>query len=572
MKKIIFRVIALALIAIMCLGAVACGNTGNQDVETSDTTSNTSASTEASTTATTTASTDAETTGNGGEGGEGGTNVNSEEALFAEILKAYEASMAYQGALTINATQGSLYQEGEEAEKATADMSMSADPAKNIYFEKESSQITGSYASTYESVNKTFIVDGAVYEYDKYSSESANSQPNNNETYYKNAESIKIEDISEYMTEMVGGVIGGVSKAETYAALKAAFAKVFSELKARAIADYVEDGALKEGETITVEPAISIKKEAGETVLTIVSKFAVDELADDSDEMIKNYVIDYTRTIAAKDGKISKVGVDYDMSADVSVDGATESMKFAAAIDLTYNMVYSFDQATYDAITVSLPTDPAQIVDAAQDDIITVNWHIGTIDDDHTYYPESENVSYIFLDYTEDIQRACGYERKVEADEFGNYVEVEDYYVKVKGFYKDAALTQAIDTATITNTELIALGDVYVDVEIKDGMAIVSECYGEPENQLSIEYQIVDAQIFAYSSASLDKNPRAVRVSDPLRIRDEGNDSDYKILVNGVETAGETITLESGKVYLIETVRIIKDADKDIEYIIPELF
>ena len=283
--KIFFRIIAVALIAIMCLGVVACGNTGNQNGETSDTVPETSASTEA----TTTASTDAETIGNGGEGG---SNVNSEEALFEEILKAYEASMAYQGALTLNAIQYSLSQEGENVEQTTATLSMSADPVKNIYFETESSQGSGSYTSSYESINKTFIVDGVVYEYDKNSSERTNSQPYSEEIYYKNVESFKAEDVSEYMTVMLGNVVGGASKAETYAALKSAFAKVFSEIKDRKVQEYLEDGALKEGATITVEPVISIKKEAGETVLTIVSKFAVDELADDSYETIKNYVID----------------------------------------------------------------------------------------------------------------------------------------------------------------------------------------------------------------------------------------------------------------------------------------
>ena len=260
------------------------------------------------------------------------------------------------------------------------------------------------------------------------------------------------------------------------------------------------------------------------------------------------------------------------MSAELFEGDASESMKFAGGFDLTYNVVYGFDQAAYDAISVSLPTDPAQIVDAANDNGIAVNWHIGAIEDEHTYYNDSEDVSSIFQEYAEDVRIQGGYEWKIEIDVHGNTTEVEDYYVTVKGFYKDAALTQAIDPATITEAELAALGDVYVDVDIKDGMAIVSEAYGEPENQLSIEYQIVEATIFAYGSASPVGDLRVEDVSNPLRIRYEGNDSGYKKLVNGVETAGETITLESGKIYLIETVIIIKDADKDIDYIIPEMF
>ncbi|MBR6680906.1 MAG: hypothetical protein IKL59_06560 [Clostridia bacterium] len=567
-NKVIFRIISLALLVILCLGAVSCANGGGAD-GTSDTTG-ASDTTAASTDAGTTAGTTAETDDKGGS-----TGAKSDEALFAEVLEAYEATMAYKGALTVNATQSQNEQEGEEIYEGTATMAMSVDPEKNIYFEKEGMQSGGEYAYSYESINKVFLVDGALYEYDKNYSVSGNSEPYEDETYYKNAEGASEEEIADGLMKMIDEMIGGATKAETYADLKAAFAKVFSEIKAREIAESIEDGALKEGATITMEPEITVKKEAGETVLTIVSKFAAEELADDSSTTIKNYVINYTRTIAAKDGKISRVVTVYDISADVtetSPEGASETIKIASGINMAYSFAYSFDQAGYDAIAVSLPSDPTLIVDAIEDNGVNVTWHLGPMENKRTYYMESSSMEALFREYADDLQRDFGYEWQYSTDGDGNPSETQVPFVTVKGFYKDAALTQAIDPSTITLAELNALeGNVYVDVAIKDGMAIVNDESGR-EEQLSIEYQIVASSMFGSRSSAGILKPSVVSVSNPLKIRDEESKYEYKVLVNGVETEGNTITLENGKIYVIKTLRIIKDADLDMDHIIPEIF
>lgn len=569
-NKVIFRIISLALLVILCLGAVSCANGGGAD-GTSDTTG-ASDTTAASTDAGTTAGTTAETDDKGGD--KNSSNLVGDEALFAEVLEAYEATMAYKGALTVNATQTQNEQEGEEIYEGTATMAMSVDPEKNIYFEKEGMQSGGEYAYAYESINKVFVVDGALYEYDKNYSVSGDSDPYEYETYYKNAEGASEEEITDSLMKMIGEMIGGATKAETYADLKAAFAKVFSEIKAREIAEYIEDGALKEGATITMEPEITVKKDSGETVLTIVSKFAAEELADDSSTTVKNYVINYTRTIAAKDGKISRVVTVYDVSADVtetSPEGASEAMRIAAGIDMAYSFAYSFDQAGYDAIAVSLPSDPDLIVDAVADNGINVTWHLGPMENKRTYYMESSSMEALFREYADDLQRDFGYEWQYSTDGDGNTSETQVPYVTVKGFYKDAALTQAIDPSTITLAELNALeGNVYVDVAIKDGMAIVNGGSGR-EEQLSIEYQIVASSILGSRSSAEISKPSVVRVSNPLTIRDEESKYEYKVLVNGVETEGNTITLENGKIYVIKTLRIIKDADLDMDHIIPEI-
>ena len=561
-NKVIFRIISLALIAIMCMGIVSCANSGGAD--TTDTSADTTAAaTEAGTTEGTTASTD--------NGGNGEVKPTGEEAMFAEILKAYEASMAYDGAFTMNALQQQTQKGGEENSTGTSTMFVSLDPEKNIFLEKESMVSEGSYGGSYDMLNKTFVIDGVVYEYDKNQSTNSNGEKNEDETYYKNAESVDDNEINEYMDYMLKGIVGGTVKAESYAAFKAAFAKVFSEVKARATAEFIADGELKEGQTISVEPIISIKQENGEIVLTITSKFSTAEIAYGEEEIIKNYSIDYTRIIAAKDGKISRVVMDYSGSANVCESAADEGVKFEMGLKIAVDMKYAFDQAAYDAIPVTLPTDPAEIVDATSEDGLKVTWHIGTIEINNSYYNKTEDVSYLFDEFSMELLNELGYEMKDGTDEFGNHIFVEDYNVTIKGFYKDAALTQAIDTATITADELAALGDVYVDVDVKEGMAIVMKMYGDYDNQLSLEYQIVMAELFV-GNASPYYRPFAVPVSEPYDIRDEGSDRKYKVIINGVETEGDTVMLESGKIYNIEQRYIITDADQTLEFIIPEIF
>ena len=565
--KIFFRIIAVALIAIMCLGVVACDKSNKKDKETTGAETTGAETTVGTTEAITTGA--PETTGitdNSGNSSIGGgtANAGDEEALYAEFLAAYEASMAYDGSITVDAIQTQSEQEGEEKSEAIMRSHVSLDPANKTYFEK-STMTRDTYS--HDTIVKMFTVDGVMYEYDNVKRSSGESEPSVEETYTKNADTSILEYMGEFMEYTLGGAVGGAYKAKTYSELKAAFAKVFSEIKDREIIEYKEDGALKPDATITVEPEISIKKENGETVLTIVAHFEADELADDSHTILNNYVVAYTRTVSVKDGKISAVAVDYSLNADVtetSDDGTSETLKVAGGMARDYDIEYVFDQAGYDSITVSLPNEE-EIVDASGEDGIVLNIHLGAIETGVVYYEERyETASEIFEIYASSVKNIGYTYENID----GQDVRVD--FVTANGFYRDEALTQAIDLETLTSEDLKTMGDVYVGYTIKEGMALVNEISGRVD-ELSLEYQIVSSDLF--SSESSGKNvPRAISVSNPFTIRDEESKYEYKVLVNGVETEGYTITLENGKVYIIETLRIVKDADKDMDFIIPDMF
>ena len=131
--------------------------------------------------------------------------------------------------------------------------------------------------------------------------------------------------------------------------------------------------------------------------------------------------------------------------------------------------------------------------------------------------------------------------------------------VKVNGFYKDAALTQAIDPAAITRDELLALDAIYTDYTIRENSALVSENY-ESEYVYSLDYQIVMWNMFNYKEAGM-KDPSLVTTAEPFRF-DVGEET--KVIVNGVEVQGNSINLESGKVYIIDYVRTYGDAEADL--------
>ena len=107
MKNFIFKIIALVLIAVMCLGTTACSVSFMGDQATgamSDVATDTNSTFDDG--GSNNGGTNNGTTNNGGTNNGGETAVKgNEEKLFAELLKAYKASVDYKGALTMKACQ-----------------------------------------------------------------------------------------------------------------------------------------------------------------------------------------------------------------------------------------------------------------------------------------------------------------------------------------------------------------------------------------------------------------------------------------------------------------------------------
>ena len=555
-NKIFLRIFTLTLVLVLCLGAVACAKS-NTDAETSETTAE---------------ETTAEITSNNGSGS-GQSNVSSEETLFAELMAAYRASAEYSGAISFLATQKVASNADDEAYSMDVSSSTSMDPAKKLFFASIDADLSD---GKYTDVEKIFAIDGEFYSYDRYvatSGEGDDEETYEYETYEKVPGGFDALEQSEYFAELVERFVGGIKKAESFAALKSAFTKTFKEIKDREKAELIEDGELAQDASFDLVPEVSIKRVSGEVVLTVVTRMSASALYD-AGEITNNCSAVYTRTIACKNGKISGLDMSVIITGDVteedengqeppvaepaSLSESTDTKKIENRISVTYDIEYSFDQAGYDAIEVSLPEDPDEIGDGA-DEFTYVTVKFGEHEMFDTYF-----ASYVSVEeFIESVHETAGYTLGYDSVYDETYGWIDVYNVTINGLYKDAALTQPI-TASTTREEILALDCIYADYSIRDGYAIVVESY-DSIWELSLDYQIVLADPYGLLSVDISsKGGRAVNVSDPFVFDvDEDDDNEYNISVNGAAVTAESINLESSKIYDVKYVRV--DTDKDVD-------
>ena len=301
-NKVIFKIISLALLALLCLSTVSCAfSMGIQDEISQNTNGDLNAPVD-------------KNGGNGGDGGNGGNGGDSgnsgassaEEELFAELMKAYNASLEYNGAISAKTSQLTNVKTNGEENLSKMTGSMSLDPISKRYF-----STTDVNYGEYQLVTreKLFSADGQLYE---YSYEKMSGDWNNEDTHFSKL-SADFDPAEEYgdLSEAISVFAGGTFKASTFAELKAAHNKVISDVKTRSEKELKKDGAIKEGAVFAVVPEVTIKKSNEEIVLTITHRVLISELNEGS-AVMSNYSSVYTRTIAAKDGKI--VRVDMEMS------------------------------------------------------------------------------------------------------------------------------------------------------------------------------------------------------------------------------------------------------------------
>ena len=311
--KFSLKIVAMALVAIMCLGTASCGISGFMNSHPVEATVNDNEN-----------NPDANINGDIGSIGGADTSVSdsntttstgNEEALFEELLKAIKASVAYDGAMTLSAVQSQRLTEGSENNDIKVIGTMGWDKATNRYFsttEYKGSGSDASFGSYYSSTtSKLFTVDGILY---TYKCDKSLDEGYSNEQYSKGAED-EITDEFEYFSDMIESFVGGVEKAKTYTELKTAFSKVFSEVKAKTEAEMKDGGEIKDGAMLTLVPTISIKKIDGEIVLSITSSMFISEMIDGM-VIMTNCSSTYTRNIRCKDGKITGLDMVVDASAE----------------------------------------------------------------------------------------------------------------------------------------------------------------------------------------------------------------------------------------------------------------
>ena len=488
-------------------------------------------------------------------------------------------------------------------------------------------------------------------------------------------EVIDPEDLDGAILEEDFGIIepfvGGIVKAESYAALKAAYAKVFSEVKAKEMNDFAENG--KAPDVFEFAPSVSIKEAGGEIILTVVHYSNVKGAYGDYD-YIDDYSCTITRTISCKNGMISGLSVKANMNAtliedthigneetdtptwstdvpnypeyeesvsvnpgydetepeheywetdkdawntdedvwetgaviwgtdtgmwmpdDSYVDSgaisveppvydsyvtvvpaknyadtviATKSEKTSVALsyDISYRIGYEFDKAGFDAIEIKDANVDTSTPEFDDNELIV---HIGEDLRTSVYvYDINQDTDDFVNDYIIDqITHQYGYD--YVQGEFDEWYEKPN--VVINGLYKDAALTQRIDTSSITVEELVKLGDVYADYKIADGFAIIIDSF-DTSYEYSLDYQIVLFEHFASYYDDYEGEGALVNVSEPYYFGRHTDTEGVRILVNGGEVKSDRMYFESGKTYEIEYVTVYTDKEFDAIDIFQDLF
>ena len=139
--------------AVICLGATSCSFSMTADKDVSAEASNVEIDTNGFV-----------------EGGDviGGDNSAAasanEEKLFAQLLKACNASIAYNGSMTLNGFMSQTEKEDGEEFSISMDSTISMDAANKLYFYSTTAKRPGE--GEYKGASKIFEKDGVFYEYE----------------------------------------------------------------------------------------------------------------------------------------------------------------------------------------------------------------------------------------------------------------------------------------------------------------------------------------------------------------------------------------------------------------------
>lgn len=492
----------------------------------------------------------------------GGQVVTGEEAesYFEEIRQAIENAKKYDGAYTFFVIQQMASVDPIRGEyNSKLDQIYSVDPENGRYITAES--IT-SNNNSYGDTEKGFLADGVYYLYtlSKYGEDESACY-----TKYSAENGLPEYVQSVVLSELIPSFVGGSFLAESFSELTDTFASVYATLQANEIAKMIEAGKLADSATLTLTPDVKIViDEDGTVIFKINSVTYISEYTSKYDEIIKNCVIDVTRSISLKDGMI--VAADIELSAHYDAkggEGNDEIVTVGNDLSLNYDFEYKFNEEAYNSVNVSTPEDLAEVEEIRSEG---VNVYIDGLE--HFCFVDGSMTSAELLeDMAQSVSR-----------DFGSYYDPETNIelpcITVKDFYADAELTEKLDPEKITVSEILALGDIYADYELLDGFAIVVESSTE-KIEISREYQIVYNELFGAVMESNKGNVHDVSLPYFLNYNSEG-ELECKVYLNGVEIDvdsgtgvidGEFVMLEGGVAYHIDYVTVISDKDLGIDFI-----
>jgi len=560
------KFLSLLLATLMACGMFACGGGNDSSVDSTPSGSPSSENAQPDNSGETSDS------GEASDGGEqGGPVEKTDDELYALVKEAVTATQAYTGAVT--ATAATKMVEGEGMSSIMSGK-YSFDPATKLSYvteeseseykmpqEEETSEDT-TQKNVSSTTSKVFKSGDAYYSYDKSVGSSMWSNYESYTLLHERSSSLEVgEDMD--IGFIVSMVAGGVFLADTYTELTSAFDTTYEAAIANTIAaakEDAEDGGFnaEEGDKLGATPTVTIVEEDGAVTLTISSLVEMTDAGEDGSQIMKLLM---DRSFTAKEGKISEVAlainVDMTMSypAEDSAEPLTMSQKME--MEMSYAVEYAFDQAGYDAITVTLPAEEEISVETMDyGKSLTVMFGDVAMDEYISSYAETPSYADALNGMKSSIEQQF---TEGSYNDQGGYEEVQ--LLTIEGFYLDKELTKPLDPTALTEEEYYALETVYAKYTVAEGYFIYSSEYEDVE-QYSKPYQIVMGVGFgaSYASAML----QIYRVSDYESGYNVYPGEGETVLLNGVQLEETSFVPESGKTYLVVYKSVMTDADVTI--------
>ncbi len=483
--------------------------------------------------------------GNESDGGNQEEQPLTKDEIYAEVMKAFETTMQYQGVLTVDAMIKSANVRPQGSSGTIMSGKVSLNPTdKLIYTQMSMEQSENELSMKMETIEKAFKEGDSYYRYEKQSSIDT-EEPMAMEAYYRVTDAYLDDMFSETnLSGMLGDVEMLPTGVQSIDALNAAFAEVFADSKAQVEAgtadeesewyQHVADGSYvilceEAGDVLSVTMSMDMEVAEGDDVRTLLREL---KLVTEG-----GYITEYS--MKSIEGRTW-----YEASEDPEVTEPVEQHRLSER-EMSYKFAYTFDQAGYDAIATTLP---AEVEDMKEEKVEGyhryVNIVINGIDMNGPSF-DGDDVQSAVASF---FQGGEGY-----------------YYGMNVTWYTDEACTKPL-TVEIMEAELNALETIYGKATAEEGFALVieknpSEYAADVTDAYKLVMSILDDG-YEYSYI------RAAEVEDTLNFYEEKG---VVIKVNGevveFEESDEgckTITMEEGKTYIVEHIRIVEKASLNI--------
>lgn len=487
--------------------------------------------------------------------------ATTNDEIYESLKAGLAASMAHKDGITMTTTANIETKEGDTV-KSTQSTSgkTSFDPASAVYYSTSTrTRKQDTQETTSVSTSKYFKESDKYY---GYSSEEYANQPART-GYSECAPDFAAEfaEDAKYYMESYTNRFNVLLAAESFDDMQAAYDKVYGD-------SLTEEKKTNADATASASFAVANNEGTLTATLTcaVASKYVNDQGTEDTaDDVTVTYSETATGVLTAKDGKIvafKQTSTETEKKGDV-----TETYTSVNDMALTYE----FDKTGYDAITVSLPTDN------------TLKKYAPSYDINFVY----NGMAFTSSDYSEDYAQEKGeatVEKVIEKWTNDATQTIANYEGKTFGgagataraitLYTDAACTKALSSSA-TLEELEEMEAVYVKtITPAEGTALIGHMdYGSYSYKydLSKEYQIVYAFAMAeteetndYEYGYFDFKDLAQDDQKTFAFKPVEEGQTVNAYVNGTKTTEESITLESGKVYMVSYERIYKDADMGV--------